>query len=915
MADGSVLIDVKLDISKADRQLAKLKDSIDETKASVEQKTVEKSAIEKELESATLAANKTRDSIAQAKDALKEAQAAMDKNTTAGFDTPLDDFQMYLDNIKAIPPEIEKQEEEYEKQIKTIEKLTAKLSAVDGEIEKGTALITKQSDEAACLEQNIAMAGSPSARIKEALAGAGDSVDHFARRTKELMKSALIFSVITKAFTALRERIWESIQANDQARAAVARLQGALLTLAQPILNVVIPAFTWLVDLLAKVVTAIARVVSLLFGTSIAKSAAQATKSLFGEAGALSDVGAAAKEAAGSLAGFDEINTIDTSTSGGGGGGGGGGGNGLGGSIAPDFTSLIDSSLDAIVELFSGIALLALGAILAFSGASIPLGIGLMAIGAALIADAAATNWEALQQVLQGSVGGVVAILSGAVLALGALLAFSGVSIPIGLALMAAGAVGLVTAAAANWGGITQLMAGPIGVITAMISGALLAVGLVLALSGINIPLGLAMMAVGAAGLYASRNADWSAVIGFVHDNINAIVDIVSTALLAIGVLLVFSTVNIPLGLGLIAAAAAGLAVEAVVNWDAIVGYFQGPLGILFGILSGSLLVLGAILAFSAANIPLGLGMMAVAAAGLAATVTANWDYIVSALQGPLGQVVGLVGGYLLVLGIVLLFSGAGIPLGLGLMAIGAAGLAAAIVPNWGWLLQKLSETWNSIKNWWNSNVAKYLTLNYWTALGRSMMDGLVQGLKSAFTAFVQFWRDVWQEVKQIASDAWDWIWGKISGVINSMLGGIEGFLNAFVNAFNSIFGFLNNFKVEIPDWVPKIGGGVLGFNIPLLDSVRLPRLAQGAVIPPNREFMAVLGDQKTGNNIEAPESLIRQIVREESGGGSEQILREILSAIKEGKVLVVDRKELGRVAARGINELIAASGKSILKV
>ena len=58
------------------------------------------------------------------------------------------------------------------------------------------------------------------------------------------------------------------------------------------------------------------------------------------------------------------------------------------------------------------------------------------------------------------------------------------------------------------------------------------------------------------------------------------------------------------------------------------------------------------------------------------------------------------------------------------------------------------------------------------------------------------------------------------------------------------------------------------GFSIPNLSHVTIPKLASGAVIPPNGEFLAMLGDQKSGRNLEAPESLIRQIVREESGGG-----------------------------------------------
>ena len=57
--------------------------------------------------------------------------------------------------------------------------------------------------------------------------------------------------------------------------------------------------------------------------------------------------------------------------------------------------------------------------------------------------------------------------------------------------------------------------------------------------------------------------------------------------------------------------------------------------------------------------------------------------------------------------------------------------------------------------------------------------------------------------------------------------------------------------------------------SAPRAKTMAVPALATGAVIPPNNQFLAVLGDQRSGRNLEAPESLIRQIVREESGGGN----------------------------------------------
>ena len=105
---------------------------------------------------------------------------------------------------------------------------------------------------------------------------------------------------------------------------------------------------------------------------------------------------------------------------------------------------------------------------------------------------------------------------------------------------------------------------------------------------------------------------------------------------------------------------------------------------------------------------------------------------------------------------------------------------------------------------------------------------------------------------------------------------------------------------------------------MPQISEGQIPRLAQGAVIPPNREFMAVLGDQTRGNNLEGPEDLFRQIVREESGGGSAelvQLLRAILAAVKDGHVIMVDGAVFGRTAIKTINSVTTAAGRQLLLI
>jgi len=89
--------------------------------------------------------------------------------------------------------------------------------------------------------------------------------------------------------------------------------------------------------------------------------------------------------------------------------------------------------------------------------------------------------------------------------------------------------------------------------------------------------------------------------------------------------------------------------------------------------------------------------------------------------------------------------------------------------------------------------------------------------------------------------------WNKISSKVKEIINGIIALVEKGVN---KIISLLNGISFDIPDWVPAIGGKTFGFNI---KKVNIPRLATGAVIPPNNEFLAVLGDQKHGTNIEAP--------------------------------------------------------------
>ncbi len=115
---------------------------------------------------------------------------------------------------------------------------------------------------------------------------------------------------------------------------------------------------------------------------------------------------------------------------------------------------------------------------------------------------------------------------------------------------------------------------------------------------------------------------------------------------------------------------------------------------------------------------------------------------------------------------------------------------------------------------------------------------------------------------------------GAIKGIVNGILGFVESLANGVVNAINTVIRALNRLSFDIPSWVPLIGGNHFGFNIPELSRVSIPRLATGTVVPPNREFMAVLGDNKREPEVVSPLSTMKQAVLEaiaEAGGIGEK--------------------------------------------
>ena len=219
-----------------------------------------------------------------------------------------------------------------------------------------------------------------------------------------------------------------------------------------------------------------------------------------------------------------------------------------------------------------------------------------------------------------------------------------------------------------------------------------------------------------------------------------------------------------------------------------------------------------------------------------------------------------------------------------------------------------VKNTMNAIKDWianafvhdWTKEFG-YLGgyLNAWFKNIKNLWDGIKQIFNGIITfvkgVFTGNWRQAWEGVRQIFAGVWNSFAAIVKAPINTIIAFINSFLYAIQTMQNSFANALNSMSISLPHWLEKLTGfSSVGFNVGYWSAPMVPYLAQGAVIPPNREFMAVLGDQKSGNNIEAPESLIRRIVREESGNGkgstynvTAQVNRRTLFdlVLEEGKV------------------------------
>lgn len=747
-ADGSVVIEAKLDPDEAEKELSKLESKIEKLQDTLNQKKTKHSALAEEARQIGIEYDNARKKL--------EYMQSGDSFFTK------DHIQEQAQLVKDL-------ETQWDKARQSADKLNT-------EIYDGTQELEKMANRAADVKGQIRQITPASKAMNSALESAQKNVDEFGRRLKRIVASALVFNVVNKALSAMKNWMSKVILSNDEARASIAKLKGALLTLAQPIVEVIIPAFIALVNVLTRIISVVAQIVSLLFGKT-ASGSKQAAKNLDKETKALEGVGSAADDAAGSLAGFDEINTIQTENSGGGG--------GASTDIAPDFdfdTSMSEKQLENLLNLIELI-----GAALAAWKISSALGLG-----------------------MKGFLGILVAVYSAIQYAKGLFDAWvNGVS----------------------WDNFMQMVAGAVGV----------AAGLALAFGPVAAGISLVVTGIGMliTGFHDAMKNGWN-----LQNTLLSIAGILATG---IGIGLITGSF-IPALIAGIAGLLLALTVATGHGEELLQGVrdvMQGFLDFFTGIFTGDI---------------------DKAADGIRKIVEGLKEIVLSV-------VAGIKDGFLSFLN---------------------------------WLDQKTNGKFKGIIDfvaglWSDMYDSISNTLGNIMDAVKTIFGGVVDFIAGVFTAD---WDRAWQGVKSIFTGLW-----------NGIVSALEGAVNLIITGVNFLIRQLNKVSFSIPNWVPAVGGKRFGFNIQQISPISIPRLAQGAVIPPNREFMAVLGDQSSGNNLEAPESLIRKIVREESGGANTELLQAILEAIKAGQVIKVNETVLGRTTAKAINKVTQSSGKPVLLV
>lgn len=500
------------------------------------------------------------------------------------------------------------------------------------------------------------------------------------------------------------------------------------------------------------------------------------------------------KELKKSLAGFDDIQILSANTAENKGSGGANLGDlGLG-DMAPEGSSYVEEAnktLMAIMGVIS-LALAAVGILLLFTG-HIGWGIGFIIAGASMLTVTEASASKFKEKGVIKMLNTIMGVAGGALLALGIILLWIGgvIGTPVAIGMIIAGGASIVSAVASQAAFAPEDISAWLSLIMGIAGGALLALGVIMCMVG-----------------------------------------------------------SVPLGVGMIIAGAVGLVSAVALNFDSVKNSITGWVAGIMAIAGAAMLVLGIILCVTGAGLPIGIALIAAGAAALITPVALNFNAVIDQIKGWVAVIMAIAGAALLVLGIILCATGAGIPLGIALIVAGAASLVTPIALNANVIVDWVKGVWGAIKGFWNQYIAPAFTAKFWLDLGKTCMNGLISGFEAGVNGIIWLFESMIQFI--------------VDG-LNLFLKGVD----KVVSAVGDVFG---------GDW------GVATIPDVKLPRVSIPRLAQGTVVPPNKEFMAVLGDNTKEHEIVSPISTMKQAFMEAmvemggnfGGGGNTEVVLEI---------------------------------------
>ena len=705
-------------------------------------------------------------------------------------------------------------------------------------------------------------------KITSSLAQSGKGLQTFLNRLGSIAAGALVFNVISAGLRNMTNCMGQALLSSASLRTALGNLSGAAQTAAAPLIQVLTPALTALASAAATVFGYIAQLVSFLTGTTVS-AASDAAAGVAGVGSAAEETAQQVKDASKSLAGFDELERLSEPQQDTGSGGGGGAG---ASQIVPNYDFQGKSPfLDSILDAIKAGDWYQVGELVAQK-----LNEGMAAIDWGPI-DATAIRWATnLYNGLNGAVQNLDWGLLGSTIGNGLntvlhfidtfFQGFDWVTLGAGIG---TGLNGLF--ATIDWAALGRVLSDKFMALLQTLHGFVQTFDWA--------ALGLDVAAMLSAAL---ANIDWVQAAG-------------DLGTLAIGILTAINTALSQADWSSVGQTIMGM--FAAIDWLGLIQQLVELLANTWPLVLTAVLIPALSAWITGTLLP-----------AIGAWIT---EVAIPAILGWLGSIVASIVSTiglwpaLLIAAIVALF----------------AALVAVIVSNWEDICDWFSGKWDDFVAGWNDfwDSVAFCAQEWWksvTTEWTNFWNGIVDKFNALKSGLSQAWDAFWTGLSDRVGDIWNGIVNTVKGAVNSLIGFINGMISAVVGGLNSAIDALNSLSVDIPDWVPVVGGNRLGFSIGHVTAPQIPYLAQGAVIPANREFLAVLGDQSHGTNVEAPLDTIKQAVAEvmedlQAGqmAGFEavvSVLREILSAVYG---IELTDEDVGRAVQRWQHKQLIATG------